>query len=85
MTVWDNYKGVVFYLQGAGLEGAGGAVPSLGQPKERGDDTIRRAYQLLPGDPDRTGQDYRYECFIWFGLHLVNVANLVFSFPLIPV
>lgn len=61
MTIWDNYKSVVFYLQGAGPEGAGGAVPSLGQPKERGDYTIWRNYQLLPGDPDRTGQDFWYE------------------------
>lgn len=77
MTNWVNYKSVVFYLQGAGPEGAGGAVPSLGQPKERGDDTIWRNYQLLPGDPDRTGQDYRYECFIF------RMAFLVFFFFLI--
>lgn len=77
MTIWDNYKSAVFYLQGAGPEGAGGAVPSLGQPEERGDDTIRGNYQLLPGDPGRTGQDYWYERFI------CHAALLVFFFVLI--
>lgn len=85
ITIWDNYKSVVFYLQGAGPEGAGGAVPSLGQPKERGDDTIWRNYQFLPGDPDRTGQDYWYDCFICHLAFLVffsfssSVKNLVLS------
>lgn len=77
MTACDNYESVVYYLQGAGPEGAGGAVPSLGQPKEGGDDTIWRNYQLLPGDPDRTGQDCRYRCFI------CHIALLVFFIFLI--
>lgn len=53
-----------FYLQGAGSEGAGRTLSTLGQLTEGGDNAIQRHHQLLPGDPGWNGKDHRWEWFV---------------------